>query len=361
MTQADYVVVGAGSAGCAVARRLAESGASVVLVEAGGNDDKGLAKMLFQTPGAISVMHSTPQLKKLFDWGYKSTPQKHAWDRTIPMTRGKVLGGSSSINGMLFVRGNRKNFDDWAAEGCKGWSYDDVLPAFKKLEDWEDGATELRGAHGPIKVTRKNDLTEAAHAFMDAASSKLGVPIIDDYNGEDQEGVSVFQQSAANGRRYSTSEGYLHDGGLPNLTVLTGATVSKVVLEGSRATGVELLTEKGAEVVSATREVDRLRGCLRLRADPHALRHRARRAPARRRDRPGGRPPRRRQPARPPVRADLLPDGLRDPPAHAGLLPRLAGPRSGCAPAPRGQPGRRSSPAASCARRTPRRSRTCSC
>ena len=149
MTQADYVVVGAGSAGCAVARRLAESGASVVLVEAGGNDDKGLAKMLFQTPGAISVMHSTPQLKKLFDWGYKSTPQKHAWDRTIPMTRGKVLGGSSSINGMLFVRGNRKNFDDWAAEGCKGWSFDDVLPAFKKLEDWEDGATELRGVQRP--------------------------------------------------------------------------------------------------------------------------------------------------------------------------------------------------------------------
>ena len=255
MTSADYVVVGAGSAGCAVARRLAESGASVVLVEAGGRDDKGLAKMLFQTPGALSVMHSTPQLKKLFDWGYKSTPQKHAWDRVIPMTRGRVLGGSSSVNGMLFVRGNRKNFDDWAAEGCKGWSFDDVLPAFKKLEDWEDGATPLRGSNGPIKVTRKHDLTEAAQSFMDAASAKLGVPVIDDYNAESQEGVSVFQQSAARGRRYSTAEGYLHDGGLPNLVVLTDATVSKVVLDGTRATGVELLTKDGSQVVTATREV----------------------------------------------------------------------------------------------------------
>lgn len=255
MTHADYVIVGAGSAGCAVARRLAESGASVVLLEAGRPDNKGLAKMLFQTPGAISVMHSTPQLKKLFDWDYTSVPQPHAWNRQIPQTRGKVLGGSSSVNGMLFVRGNRKNFDDWAAEGCKGWSFEDVLPAFRKLEDWEDGETELRGAGGPVKITRKHDLTAAAQAFMDAASSKLGVPVIDDYNGKSQEGVSVFQQSAAGGRRYSSAEGYLHDGGLPNLTVLTDATVTRVVIDGSRATGVEILTKSGREVIGASREV----------------------------------------------------------------------------------------------------------
>jgi choline dehydrogenase-like flavoprotein len=260
MVRADYVVVGAGSAGCAVARRLAESGASVVLVEAGKPDDKGLARMLFQTPGAISVMHSTPQLKKLFDWGYKSTPQKHAWDRTIPQTRGKVLGGSSAVNGMLFVRGNRKNFDDWAAEGNKGWAFEDVLPAFKKLEDWEDGETGLRGAGGPIRITRKHDLTEAARSFMDAAGDRLGLPLVEDYNAESQEGVAAFQQSAAHGRRYSAAEGYLHDeevadGRLPNLVVLTDATVSRVTVQGERATGVEIITGDGSQVVAADREV----------------------------------------------------------------------------------------------------------
>jgi choline dehydrogenase len=260
MAQADYVVVGAGSAGCAVARRLAESGARVVLVEAGKRDDKGLARMLVQTPGAISVMHSTPQLKKLFDWGYTSTPQKHAWDRTIPQTRGKVLGGSSAVNGMLFVRGNRKNFDDWAAEGNKGWAFEDVLPAFKRLEDWEDGETELRGSGGPIRITRKHDLTEAARSFMDAAGDRLGLPLIEDYNAESQEGVAAFQQSAAHGRRYSAAEGYLHDhqvraGRLPDLVVLTDAVVSRVVLRGDRATGVEILTKDGPQVVTAHREV----------------------------------------------------------------------------------------------------------
>ena len=315
MAQADYVVVGAGSAGCAVARRLAESGASVVLIEAGKADDKGLARMLFQTPGAISVMHSTPQLKKLFDWGYKSTPQKHAWDRTIPQTRGKVLGGSSSINGMLFVRGNRKNFDDWADEGCKGWSYDDVLPAFKKLEDWEDGETDLRGAGGPVKITRKHDLTAAAVSFMDAASERLGIPQIPDYNGESQEGVSPFQQSAAGGRRYSSAEGYLRDetarsGRLP-LEVLTDAVVTRVVVSGSRATGVEIVTKDGPQVVSAGREVIVSAGVYGSAQILMLSGHRPGRAPARRGRARRGRPPGGRQPPRPPVRADLVPDGLR--------------------------------------------------
>ncbi|MFD6392034.1 GMC family oxidoreductase [Nocardia sp. NPDC060259] len=255
VTGADYVVVGAGSAGCAVARRLAESGASVVLLEAGGADDKGWAKMLFRIPGAINVIHSTPQLKKLFDWGDKSTPQRHALDRTIPMVHGRILGGSSSVNGMLFVRGNRKNFDDWAAEGCHGWAYADVLPYFRRMEDWEGGASELRGSGGPIKVTRQHTITDAARAFMDATATRLGVPKLDDYNGESQEGVAVFQQSAANGVRYSASKGYLHEDPLPNLTVLTGTKVTKVVIEGSRATGVEILVDGGKQVIGASREV----------------------------------------------------------------------------------------------------------
>jgi choline dehydrogenase len=255
MTGADYIVVGAGSAGCAVARRLAESGASVILVEAGAEDHKGVAKNLFKIPGAVSVMHSVPQLKKYFDWGYTSVPQAHAWDRVIPQTRGKVLGGSSSVNGMLFVRGNRRNYDDWAAEGCKGWSYDDVLPAYRKLEDWQEGASDVRGSNGPIKVTRPQRITEASRDFMLAASSKLDVGIIDDYNGHEQEGISVFQQSVDRSRRYSASVGYLHDGGLPNLAVLTRATVTKVRIEGSRATGVEVLTKDGPDLLTAEREI----------------------------------------------------------------------------------------------------------
>jgi choline dehydrogenase-like flavoprotein len=255
MTQADYVVVGAGSAGCALARRLAESGASVVLLEAGGDDTKGLAKLLFQIPGAVAIMHSTPQLKKYFDWGYKSVPQESAWDRKVPQTRGKVLGGSSSVNGMLFVRGNRQNYDDWAAEGNEGWSYDEVLPAFRRLESYEGGASEFRGGDGPVKVTRPSTLTGATQSFMDAASRKLGVEVIDDYNGKDQEGISVFQQSVGDAKRYSSSVAYLHDGGLPSLAVLTGAQALRVVLEGSRATGVEVRTKDGVETISATREV----------------------------------------------------------------------------------------------------------
>lgn len=180
--RADYVVVGAGSAGCAAARRLAESGASVVVLEAGGPETKASVRHLIEVPGAVAVLLATPQLKKLVDWGYKSVPQTHALDRTIPMTRGKVVGGSSSINGMLFVRGNRKNYDDWAADGAPGWSYEDVLPAFKRLEDWEGGESAARGAGGPVKVRRQRHLTEAGQTLLRALPSRLGVPYLDDYN-----------------------------------------------------------------------------------------------------------------------------------------------------------------------------------
>ncbi|MFI0480298.1 GMC family oxidoreductase [Actinomadura sp. 9N215] len=238
---ADYVVVGAGTAGCVLARRLAESGADVVLVEAGGPDRTPLVRK----PGLIAVFHNVPRLKKRLDWGFYSTPQKSVLGRTIPQTRGRVLGGSGSINGMLFVRGNRRNYDGWAADGCPGWGFDDVLDSFKRMESWEDGATALRGAGGPIRVTRQRDLTPASEAFIEALIETAGVKRNDDYNGESQEGAGIFQQSVDEGLRYSSSVGYLDDHGLPNLTILTGATVERVVVQDGRATGVEVVAEKG--------------------------------------------------------------------------------------------------------------------
>jgi choline dehydrogenase-like flavoprotein len=253
---ADYVVVGAGSAGCAAARRLAESGTSVVLLEAGKREDKGPLKSLLDVPGGVSVLLSTPQLKRFVDWGYKSVPQTAAWGRTIPMTRGRLVGGSSSVNGMLFVRGNRQNFDDWAADGAAGWSYDEVLPAFKRLEDWEDGATDVRGAGGPIKVRRQVGLTGAAESFLASAPARLGVPVVDDYNGASQEGIGVAQLSAADGHRSSAARGYLRTDPVANLVVLTGVQATRVVIDGSRASGVEVVGADGdRRTIGASREV----------------------------------------------------------------------------------------------------------
>jgi len=155
----------------------------------------------------------------------------------------------------VFVRGNRQNYDDWAAAGCAGWSYADVLPSFKRFEDWEDGATAVRGAGGPVKVTRQKDLTPASQVFIEALAATAGVKKIDDYNGEAQEGVSVCQQNASGGLRYSTSIGYLDGHGLPNLTVTTNARITKIVIGKGRATGVEVVTNEGPAAIRATREV----------------------------------------------------------------------------------------------------------
>ncbi|KAA1421927.1 FAD-binding protein [Nocardioides humilatus] len=256
MVTSDYVVVGAGSAGCAVARRLAESGASVTLVEAGKREDGRGVKSLVDIPGAVSVLLSTPQLKKLVDWGYKSVPQAAALDRVIPMTRGKLVGGSSSVNGMLWVRGHRQDFDDWAADGATGWSYDDVLPSFKRLEDWEDGATDLRGAGGPIKVRRQRNITGAAESFLAEAPGRLGVPVVDDYNGPEQEGVGLAQLSADAGHRSSAARGYLREQPLDNLLILTGAHVTRILIEGGRASGIEARGVDGdLQTIRASREV----------------------------------------------------------------------------------------------------------
>lgn len=262
-SEAEYVVVGAGSAGAAVAARLAQAGHSVILLEAGGK----ASSMAFRKPGMIAMIHSDPKLKGMFDWGYYHAPQKHMLDRKIPATRGKLLGGSSSVNGMIFVRGNKANFDSWEAEGNTGWGYDDVLATYKKMENWEGGASDYRGAGGPVQVIENHDVAEASRQFVAAGASALGLEPTADYNGAQQEGMHIIQESTRDAVRYSTWEAYL---ATPpeGLSVQTGATVAKVVLQGARATGVEIIDKAGRRVIRASKEVILSAGAY---ASPHLL------------------------------------------------------------------------------------------
>ena len=250
--EADYVVVGSGSSGAAVAGRLAESGASVIVLEAGKSDQQ----FLVRKPGMIGPMHAVPQIKKTVDWGYYSVPQKHLLDRTMPVPRGKVVGGSSSVNGMVYVRGNRANFDSWAAEGNAGWDADSVNAAYKRMEDFEDGENDFRGSGGPIRVTRNKTPQEGSLQFLQATADSVGVKVLDDYNAESQEGVSRMQQNAADGLRYSASRGYLHHLAPRTLQLQSEVLVTKVVVEGGRATGVEVRDKDGStRTVRAGKEV----------------------------------------------------------------------------------------------------------
>lgn len=250
--EADYVVVGSGSSGAAIAGRLAESGASVIVLEAGKSDEQ----FLVRKPGMIGPMHAVPEIKKRVDWGYYSTPQKHLLDRKMPTPRGKVVGGSSSVNGMVYVRGNRANFDSWAAEGNAGWDADSVNAAYKRMEDFEDGESAFRGAGGPIRISRNKTPQEGSLQFIQATSDTLGVKVLDDYNAESQEGVSRMQQNAAQGLRYSASRGYIHHLAPPTLQLQSEVLVRQVRLENGRATGVEVTDKDGSRrTVRAGKEV----------------------------------------------------------------------------------------------------------
>ncbi len=253
MREYDYIVVGAGSAGCVVASRLSEDpDVSVLLLEAGRSD----ASAFCRRPGMVSIIHTVPQVKKKFDWGYYTAPRGETLARRIPYARGKALGGSSAINGMVFVRGNRKNYDDWAAEGCAGWSFDELLPLFKRLEDYDGGASELRGTGGPIRVTTQAECSPASVAFREAVADVCRCPLTDDYNGAEQHGSGWTQMSAAGGLRYSTSEGYIRPAAArENLSLELNVHVRRVVISGRRATGVELSRGGRGETVRARREV----------------------------------------------------------------------------------------------------------
>ncbi len=244
MARFDTIVVGAGSAGCVVAGRLSEdAGRRVLLLEAGGDD----RSMLLRVPGFVSILHIVPQIKKTLDWGYRLEPQAHALDRTPTYPRGKVVGGGSAINGMLWVRGNRADYDGWAAGGCDGWAWDDVAPFFERGEDFEEDAPG-RGSGGPIKVTRAREPSPASSAFYETLAAN-GVGANLDYNGPRQGGVSWVQMSARDGVRYSASEGYLVPArARPNLVLAQRAFVHRLLFEGDRVTGVMWSDSAGEHV-----------------------------------------------------------------------------------------------------------------
>ncbi|WP_380053400.1 choline dehydrogenase [Falsihalocynthiibacter sp. SS001] len=248
--QADYVIVGAGSAGCALAYRLAEAGKDVLVVEHGGSD----IGPFIQMPAALSY----PMNMKRYDWGYSSEPEPHLNGRRLACPRGKVVGGSSSINGMVYVRGHARDFDTWQSMGASGWSYSDVLPYFKRMETWHHsghgGDAAWRGNKGPLHVTRGPRKNPLFKAFVEAGK-QAGYPTTDDYNGQQQEGFGPMEQTVFGGRRWSAANAYLRPALRHKNCKLLRGFVERVVIEEGRAVGIEVRRNGHQEVIRANREV----------------------------------------------------------------------------------------------------------
>lgn len=249
--QADYVIIGAGSAGCAMAYRLSEAGKSVLVIEHGGTD----AGPFIQMPGALSYPMNMP----IYDWGYHSEPEPHLNNRRLACPRGKVIGGSSSVNGMVYVRGHAHDYDTWADMGADGWSYADVLPYFQRMEHWHgpadgSGDTTFRGTDGPLHITRGPRKNPLYHAFVEAGR-EAGYEVTDDYNGQKQEGFGPFEQTVYKGTRWSAANAYLRPAlKRPNCSLLRGL-VEKIEIKDGRATGVRVMRGGRSEVISANIEV----------------------------------------------------------------------------------------------------------
>src|SRR2546426_532904 len=230
--QCDYVIVGAGSAGCVLAERLSAGGKyRVVLLEAGGKDRNPWIH--------IPLGYGRTMFDKRVNWMFETEPEPGLDKRTIKQPRGKVLGGSSSINGLLYIRGQPEDFDHWRQLGNAGWSFADVLPYFRRAEDQERGADALHGVGGPLAVSDVSEPHPLCEAFI-AAAQQAGFRRNDDFNGAEQEGAGYFQLTARNGRRCSTAVGYLRNARhRPNLAIVSDALASRIVFAGRRAVAVE--------------------------------------------------------------------------------------------------------------------------
>jgi choline dehydrogenase len=247
MAAVDYVIVGAGSAGCVLAARLSEDpNVHVALLEAGGPDDR----REIHIPAAFSKL-----FKSQLDWNYATEPQEHLHGRELYWPRGKVVGGSSSINAMIYIRGNPADYEAWEAQGNPGWSFRDVLPYFLKSEDQARGRSELHGTGGPLRVEDLRTVNPMSRAFVEAAIAS-GLRANDDFNGRDQCGAGFYQLTQKRGRRQSAADAFLHPAGKrSNLTIVPHAHATQIVLEGNRATGVEYVFDGREYTIHARREV----------------------------------------------------------------------------------------------------------
>jgi len=245
--EADFVIIGSGSAGSAMAYRLSEDGKhSVIVIEFGGTD----AGPLIQMPSALSI----PMNMAHYDWGFSTEPEPHLGGRRLVTPRGKVIGGSSSINAMVYVRGHAHDFDHWAEQGAAGWSYADVLPYFKRMEDSDGGEEGWHGSSGPLHVQRGFRRNPLYQAFMEAGA-QAGFELTDDYNGSKQEGFGPMEQTIFRGRRWSAANAYLRPALKRQNVRLVKGFARRVVIENQRAIGVEIEAHKQIQVVKARREV----------------------------------------------------------------------------------------------------------
>lgn len=248
LTSFDYVIVGAGSAGCILAARLSEdAGARVLLIEAGKQDRDPYIR--------IPLAWMKFVRERRLDWGFDSEPEPGLDGRRIECTRGRVLGGCSTINAMAYVRGNRGDYDRWAASGLPGWTYSDLLPYFKRGETWEDGEDAFRGASGPVRVQRSRFTDPLIDAYRESATG-LGHAFSEDFNGAVNEGVATAQQNIKDGRRHSVVDAYLRPAlSRPNLALALDAHVTAIRFAGNRAVGVDFATAGQTRQVTAEREV----------------------------------------------------------------------------------------------------------